>query len=48
MTVLKPGLIKNRPGARFVEKMGKFVPFIDKIEAIDLAKFAHELTLKKL
>lgn len=48
ITVLKPGLIKNRPNARFGEKIFKCVPFIDKIEAIDLAKYTHELTLKTL
>ena len=45
---MKPGLIKNRPNARFVEKLGKCIPFVDKIDAIDLAKYAHELTLKIL
>lgn len=41
-------MIKNRKDARLVEKIFKFTPFIDKIEALDLAKFAHNLALKVL
>lgn len=28
--------------------MAKYVPFLDKIDAVELAKYAHELTLKTL
>lgn len=39
LSIYRPGLLLNRDNdARFIEKLGSIVPFIDKIEATDLAK----------
>ena len=46
--VLKPGLISDRPGERFGEKVAKWIPFISKVKCEDLSKYAHDLALNIL
>lgn len=44
ITVLKPGLIKDRKDARFVENLFKWVPFFPKIKAEQLGQFSQLYT----
>ena len=39
ISILKPGLLTDRDDARTAEKIFKYMPFISKIKAFDLAKF---------
>jgi len=38
-SIFRPGLLMNRDNDdRFIEKVAKYIPFIEKIESVDLAK----------
>lgn len=43
LTILKPGILRNRRGSRFIEKIFGFFPFFPGIEAKDVAR-----TMKKI
>ncbi len=37
LTFARPGLITNREGERLIEKIGKWIPFIPKVDSDDIA-----------
>ena len=48
VVVYRPGLLVDRKDARFVEKIGSWVPFLNKIKTEDLAKRIAAKTLADL
>ena len=42
LTFARPGLITNREGERLIEKIGKYIPFIPKVDSDDIALALYE------
>ena len=42
ITFARPGLITNREGERLIEKIGKFIPFMPKVDSDDVALALYE------